>query len=292
MSETSRISGHTHLITLIGKPTTHSLSPATHNLSFGQVGQDSVYLCFDIEKEEDLPAVISAMKVMEGWDGSNVTMPYKQAVIPLLDEMDEAADLMGAVNVIRCKDGKTKGFNSDGAGFWRNVKKAGVELEGKKLTLVGCGGAGSAIFVQAAFEGIAQIDVFEMEGTFGEQKAKDIAPKLEELKGTRVVLYRTGDDEELKASIASSDILVNSTPVGMGEGNADTPVPAEFIKEGMVVADTVYFPQITQLIKDAEAKGCTTVPGFGMMIEQAAIGEEIWYGVEMDADMIARKVYK
>ena len=233
MTQIERISGHTHLIALIGNPTSHSLSPATHNQAFGKAGVDAIYLCFDVQKLEDLPAVFAAMKAMDGWDGCNVTMPYKQAVIPLLDEMDEAAELMGAVNVVRCRDGKTKGFNSDGAGFWRNVRKSGVELEGKRLSLIGCGGAGSAIFVQAAFEGIGEIDVFELEGTRGWRNASEIAPKLTERTGCKVDRHAIGDEDALAASLAACDILVNSTPVGMGEGSTDTPVSAALLSSNM-----------------------------------------------------------
>mgnify|MGYP002516627093 FL=1 len=291
MGESARISGHTHLITLIGNPTTHSLSPATHNLSFEHEGIDTVYLCFDVKDNAQLPKVIEAMKVMEGWDGSNVTMPCKQAVIPLLDELDDAAALMGAVNVIRYRDGKTKGFNTDGVGFWDNVRKHGVDIKGEKLTLIGCGGAGSAVLVQAALDGMTEIDVFEMAEGNGMKNAKELAPKLLEKTGCKVNLFVTGDMEALAASIQSSDVLVNSSPVGMGEGCTDTPVPAELIKPGSVVADTVYFPRETQLINDARAKGCTVVGGLGMMIEQAAVGEEIWYGIKMDTDMIERELY-
>ena len=96
MGESQRISGHTHLISLLGNPTHHSLSPATHNLSFENAGIDTVYLTFDVQKE-DLPGIIGAMKAMDTWDGSNVTMPCKQAIVPLLDELDDAAALIGAV---------------------------------------------------------------------------------------------------------------------------------------------------------------------------------------------------
>lgn len=290
MGEPERISGHTHMISLLGNPTHHSASPATHNLSFEHAGIDTVYLCFDTQAE-DLPQIIHAMKSMDTWDGSNVTMPLKQKVVPLLDDLDDAAALMGAVNVIDCKNGKTKGYNTDGMGFMINLRKHGVQDKGAKMTLVGCGGAGSAILVQAALDGVAAIDVFEMPSGTGHDNAATLIPKLEEKTGCKLALCDTTDKDALKASIAGADILVNSSPVGMGEDSTATPVPPEFIKEGMVVADTIYFPRETQLINDAKAKGCTVVPGLGMMIEQAAAGEKIWYGIDMDNAFIEEKLF-
>lgn len=290
MGESQRISGHTHLISLLGNPTHHSLSPATHNLSFENAGIDTVYLTFDVQKE-DLPGIIGAMKAMDTWDGSNVTMPCKQAIVPLLDELDDAAALIGAVNVVDCKDGKTKGYNTDGMGFMQNLRKHGVADKGAKVTLVGCGGAGSAVLTQGALDGFASIDVFEMKGGANWERTRDLAARVAEKTGCTINVHDSADKDALKACIAASDILINSTPVGMGEGSTATPVPADFIKEGMVVADTIYFPRETQLINDAKAKGCTTVPGLGMMIEQAAAGEKIWYGIDMDNELIERELY-
>lgn len=290
MGELERISGYTHMISLIGNPTHHSSSPATHNLSFQHAGIDTAYLCFEIG-EEDLRKVLDAMKAMDTWDGSNVTMPLKQAIIPYLDEVDDGAALMGAVNVVDCKNGKTKGYNTDGMGFMINLRAHGVKDKGAKMTLVGCGGAGSAVLTQAALDGVAEIDVFEFLDGHGGANVRELAPKITEKTGCKVTLYDTNDKEALKASIATSDILTNSSPVGMGKDSTDTPVPPEFIKEGMVVADTVYFPRETQLLKDAKAKGCTTVSGVGMMIAQAAAGEKIWYGIDMDTDFIEKQLF-
>ena len=154
------ISGHTQLVSLIGKPTGHSKSPVTHTLSFKKCGVDAVYLAFDIEPE-DLPPVLDAMRAMKRWAGSNVTMPCKQAVIPYLDGLSAGAELIGAVNVIeKTEDGKLIGHNSDGMGFMENLRKQGVQVEGATMTLIGPGGAGSALLVQAALDGVAKLNVF------------------------------------------------------------------------------------------------------------------------------------
>ena len=284
------ISGHTHLISLIGNPIRHSKSPVTHSVSFEKLGVDTVYLAFNIGPE-DLPDVLNAMRRMDGWDGSNVTMPCKQAIIPYLDGLSDAAELMGAVNVLqKTEDGKLIGHNSDGAGFWENLRKHGVDPKGKTVTVTGPGGAGSAIWVQGALDGAAKIHVFAREGGPSYQHTLELLPKVIEKTGCDVQLHPFEDIEALKAAIAESDILANATPVGMGDGSTDSPVPADFIKEGMVVADAIYFPLMTQLLQDAEAKGCQVVTGIGMMNEQAAVGEKIWYGVDMPIDDVTAEL--
>ncbi|MEF2560244.1 MAG: shikimate dehydrogenase [Eggerthellaceae bacterium] len=290
MSQRSAISGHTHIISLLGSPIRHSMSPATHNLSFEKLGVDSVYVVFDVT-ESDLPQIVQAMKHMDGWDGSNVTMPCKQAIIPLLDGLSESAELMGAVNVLKKEDGKIIGHNSDGIGFMNNLRKHGVNTSGETMTLIGPGGAGSAIVVQAALDGAKKVHVFAREGGPSYTRSTTLLPRVAEKTGCELILHAFEDKEAIKQAIAESDVLVNATPVGMGAESLKSPVPAEFITPEVVVADAVYHPRMTKLLSDAEAKGCTIVGGIGMMIEQAATGEEIWYGVEMPTQEILDELF-
>lgn len=284
------VTGETHLISLIGKPIRHSMSPATHTLSFKKCGVNAVYVAFEIDPE-DLPDVLAAMRRMDGWDGSNVTMPCKQAIIPHLDGLSDAAELMGAVNVVqKTEDKKLIGHNSDGQGFMDNLKKHGFDPKGKTMTLTGAGGAGSAILVQAALDGISTLHVFCREGGPSYNHVKELGPKVTEKTGCNVVLHAFENKDEMKECVAASDVLANAAPVGMGHDCTDTPVPTEFIKEGMFVADAVYLPRVTQMLQDAEAKGCTIVPGIGMMNEQAAIGERIWYGIDMPTEEVAAEL--
>ncbi|MGI6591449.1 MAG: shikimate dehydrogenase family protein [Eggerthellaceae bacterium] len=284
------VTGETHLISLIGKPIRHSMSPATHTLSFKKCGINAVYVAFEIDPE-DLPDVLNAMRRMDGWDGSNVTMPCKQAIIPHLDGLSDAAKLMGAVNVIqKTEDGKLIGHNTDGLGFMDNLKKHGFDPKGKTMTLTGCGGAGSAILTQAALDGIGTLHVFCREGGPSYKHVQDLGPRVSKSTGCNIVLHAMENKDELRECIQASDVLANSTNVGMGHDCTDTPVPAEFIKEGMYVADAVYLPRVTQLLQDAEKKGCTIVPGIGMMNEQAAAGERIWYGIDMPTEEVAAEL--
>ena len=291
MEETQRIDGHTHLICLIGSPVDHSMSPAIHTRSFELLGINAIYLAFDVQPE-NAGNVIAALRVMHGWDGANVTMPCKQAVIPFLDELSPAAQLMGAVNVIKKEaDGRLTGHNTDGAGFMANLRKHGVQTDGARMTLIGPGGAGSAILVQAALDGVARIDVFARVGGKSHAHAQELIANVAARTDCQIELHDLANSSELRESIASSDILVNASSVGMGEGCTDLPLPAEFIRPGMAVADAIYLPRETQLIREAKACGCTVVPGLGMLLEQAAEGERIWYGADMPTDEIARELF-
>jgi shikimate dehydrogenase len=217
-------------------------------------------------------------------------MPFKQAVIPLLDEMDVAAELIGAVNVISKRDGRLCGHNTDGAGFMRNLRAHGVASGGARMVLLGCGGAGSAVLVQAALDGAERIDVFCRPGRSSWQNAERLQAKLAERCPCRVNCHDLADAVQLKACIDQATVLVNSTSVGMGEQSTDTLVNPSLLHEGLAVADVIYHPRITQLLRDAVGAGCTIVGGLGMILEQAAESETIWYGVEMDTRSVEREV--
>ena len=292
MSSTPVTSGNTRLVSLIGNPIRHSASPATHTLSFNKLGLDAVYVAFNVSAD-GLPAILDAMRAMEGWDGSNVTMPCKQAVIPYLDGLSDAAELMGAVNVIKKEDdGRLIGHNTDGVGFMENLRKHGCETRGVRMTLLGAGGAGSAVLVQAALDGLSHIDVFARAGGPSFAHARELATKIaEKMPETTIELYDFEDTEALVSSMAVNDILTNATNVGMGENCTDVPVPAELVPEHLVVADVIYLPRETQFIRNAAARGCVTVPGLGMMLEQAAAGEAIWFGVDMPTEEIAQELF-
>lgn len=286
------ITGHTHMVAMIGSPVEHSASPATHSLAYKKLGIDAVFLVFDVT-EPDLPNVIGAFRAMKGWVSTTVTMPLKQAVIPYLDELSDEARLIGSVNMItKESDGRLVGHNTDGKGFMNNLEKNGVTVKGATMTLVGPGGAGSAIFVQAALDGVARLDVFAREGgksyrhalLLKENIEKALKDKVEESKDTtncQITIYSLENKDQLKQSISESDILANGTNIGMGEGNNETPVAQDLLRPGMVVADVIYAPIETQLLKDAKALGCKTFNGFGMLDEQAVVADKIRFGVEI-----------
>lgn len=280
MGNTPNVTGHTHMLCMIGSPVDHSMSPATHTRALAKQGIDAVFLVFDVDAE-DVPDVMRAFRRMGGWDGGNVTMPCKQAVIPCLDEISPAAELMGAVNAFRKEpDGRITGHNTDGEGFMNNLINNGVEVKGATMTLVGPGGAGSAILVQAALDGVARLNVFAREGGTSYRHAQSIAGRVSEKTGCDVRIYPLENTEELRARLAESTILANGTNVGMGEGSTDSPVPAEVLHAGLAVADVIYTPAQTQLLRDAAACGARTFNGLGMLNEQAVVAERVWYGLD------------
>lgn len=289
MGQTDRISGHTKTVALIGTPVEHSLSPAMHNTSFEHLGLDFVYLAYDIADDSQLEAAVAGMRAL-GFVGCNVTMPYKTKVLPYLDELSPAAEAMGAVNTIAFVDGKAIGHNTDGAGFMRTVTASGVNVKGKKITLVGAGGAGSAIYTQAALDGAGAIDAYNIKDGFFERTAERIG-RLAEHTGCTMRLIDLADTESLKESVAASVLFVNATRVGMGDLEGHSVLPPEFLVDGLAVGDTVYDPRKTKLIQDAEARGLTIVPGLGMLLRQAAIGEEIWAGAQMPTDLIEQRFF-
>ena len=282
------ISGCTKTICLIGSPVEHSLSPAMHTFSFEQLGVDCVYLAYNVEPEQ-LEAAANGMKEL-GFLGYNVTMPHKRVISRYLDEVSPAAELMGAINTVAIKDGKAIGHNTDGAGFMRNVEENGVDVVGKKITIMGAGGAAMAIYKQAALDGVAEIDVYKRKNDSFDAAAEHIAG-IADKTGCAMCLIDIDDKEAMKASIAESVLLINATNVGMGDLEGQSVVPAEFLVDGLVVADVIYVPRKTKLLEDAEAKGLKTINGLGMLLWQAAIAEDIWVGKEMPTKLVQDKFF-
>lgn len=280
------ISGKTHLVSMIGSPVSHSVSPATHSLAYKKLGIDAVFLVFDIGNE-DLSAVMSAFRAMDGWDSTTVTMPCKQAIIPFLDDLSPEAKLSGAVNVVKKEvDGRIVGYNADGAGFTNNLINHHVKIAGSTMTLLGPGGAGSAILAQAALDGVTRIDAFARKGGSSYTEAFALKERIEQATSCKVNIYPFEDEAQLKRSIEESDILANCTNVGMGNGNTDTPIPSSLIKPGMVVAEVINTPRETQLLKEAKKLGCRTFGGLGMNDQQAVVADKIRFDIEIPIEEI------
>ena len=288
MSELQRISARTKTVALIGSPIGHSLSPAMHNAAFEKLGLDYVYVGFDIQPEQ-LEDSVKGMKALR-FAGFNVTMPFKGAVIPYMEELSDAARLMGAVNcVVIHDDGTATGNNTDGAGFMRNVRESGVQVEGARMTIVGAGGAGSAIYTQAALDGM-DVAVFNRPGKNYDAAEARIA-KIRELCGADITLHDLNDTAALRASIDASQLFTNATRVGMAPNEDGCIIQPDMLHEGLAVADVVYNPIETKLLATAKEKGCTAISGLGMLLWQAAIGEKMWTGQEMPVDYVREKFF-
>jgi len=286
-----RISGTTALYCLIGTPIGHSGSPAMYNYSFQKLGIDSAYVAFDISIEK-VADTISAFKTLN-IKGSNVTMPCKNEVAKFMDELSPAARIVGAVNTIVNDGGKLTGHITDGSGFVRNLKEHGVDIKNKKITILGAGGAATAIQVQCALDGAKEINIFNIKDDFYKKAEKTIENILKEVPECVVNLYDLEDVQNLNEKIAASDILVNATHIGMHPNEDQSPIKdASIFRKDLVVSDVVYNPRKTKFLEDAEAAGCTTVGGIGMLLWQGAEAFKLYTGLEMPAKEVNELYFK
>ena len=282
------ISGATKLVGLIGSPVQHSMSPVMHTDSFKQLGVDAVYAAFDVTPDR-LGDVVKGLAEM-GAVGYNVTMPCKTLVGQYLDGLSPAAELMGAVNTVVIKDGKSYGHNTDGSGFVENLRRHGFDPEGKVVTIVGAGGAGSAIFTQLALDGVACINIFNLKDDFWDatrERVVDLAHKT----GVPMVLNDLDNKEQLARAVKNSSLFINATRVGMPPLDDQCTIEEDMLHDGLFVADTVYDPRETKLIKMAKEHGLQTAPGIEMLLQQAALGEKIWFDADMPIDYIESKYF-
>ena len=279
-----RITGHTELIGLIATPIRHSSSPRMHNEAFAKLGLDYAYLAFEVGNEEleDTIKGFRAMKVR----GSNVSMPNKTVVHKYLDKLSDAAEMCGAVNTIVNDDGVLTGHITDGIGYMSGLKDAGIDIIGKKMTIVGAGGAATAIQVQAALDGVKEISIFNRKDEFFERAQKTVKD-INEKTNCKATLYDLEDLDKLKEEIASSYIFTNATGMGMKPLEGQTYIPDKsFLREDLIVTDVVYAPAETALLKMAKEVGCKTLNGFPMMLFQGAAAFKLWTNQDMPIEHV------
>ena len=279
------VTGYTRLAGLIAKPARHSISPLMHNTAFKANNIDAVYLSFEVEKEQ-LPQFIKGISAFD-MIGVNVSMPYKLAVIPYLDELSEAATLIGAVNtIVPQKDGRLVGHNTDGSGFIRSLVDSNVEIIGEEITVIGTGGAATAICVQAALDGVQKINVFNRQGEFFTQKQQKINEIAQKSQCT-LSLTDLADGKALNKALGNSKLLINATDVGMKPNEAQTPIQDfSAFHDDLAVYDVIYNPRETKLIQIAKEKGLKTVNGLGMLLYQGAYAFELWTGKKMPLEIV------
>ena len=281
-----RITGHTELIGLIATPIRHSSSPRMHNEAFAKFGIDYAYLAFEVGNEEleDTIKGFRAMKVR----GSNVPMPNKTVVHKYLDKLSDAAQMCGAVNTIVNDNGVLTGHITDGIGYMSGLKDAGIDIIGKKMTIVGAGGAATAIQVQAALDGVKEISIFNRKDEFYERAQKTVKD-INEKTNCKATLYDLEDLDKLKEEIASSYIFTNATGMGMKPLEGQTYIPDKsFLRKDLIVTDVVYAPAETALLKMAKEVGCKTLNGFPMMLFQGAAAFKLWTNQDMPIEHVKK----
>jgi shikimate dehydrogenase len=267
---TMNISGKTALYCVIGDPIEHTLSPALQNAAFQALKLDCVFLAFQVAPSQ-VEAALQGVRSL-GLRGLNVTMPHKNAVIPFLDEVDETARFLSSVNTILNDNGKLRGFSTDGTGAHRALEENGADLAGKKLVLLGAGGAAKAIAYTLARE----VDELVLLNRTP-QKLGDLAEALNQKFHKKVTVASTSP-EDIQGSLRDADILVNATNVGMHPNPDLSLVKPEWLKPSLVVMDIVYNPLETRLAKDAKAAGARVISGVEMLLYQGAASFELWTG--------------
>ncbi|CDB75916.1 MULTISPECIES: shikimate dehydrogenase [unclassified Clostridium] len=283
-----RITGHTELIGLMAYPIRHSSSPAMHNAAFAKLGLDYAYLAFEVDNDSLEGAVqgIRSLKLV----GSNVSMPNKTVVHKYLDKLSPAAEMCGAVNTIVNKDGVLTGHITDGTGYMMSLKDNGVDVIGKKMTIVGAGGAATAIEIQAALDGVAEISIFNRKDEFW-ANAEETVRKINEKTNCKAQLFDLADLDKLKEEIASSYLFTNATGMGMKPLEGQTYIPDKsFLRPDLIVSDVVYYPRETELLRMAKEVGCKTMNGLGMMLFQGAAAFKMWTGEDMPIEYMKEKL--
>lgn len=273
---------------IFGFPITHSLSPVMHTASFRSLGLDAEYIAFEVTPEA-LARTLKACQA-EGFCGLNMTIPHKTAVIPLIDRVDPVAALAGAVNTVRFDaDGKTSGFNTDIGGFLTDLKEScGCAPEGKRILLVGCGGAGRAIALGCVRAGAAT--VFLANRT--EARAHEVAALLKPVATRTAVEVLPSDPAYWCSTARTCDVIINGTSAGLHAEDV-SPLPAAAFCPNQVVYDLVYSPtRSTPFLRCAWAQGARGVDGLGMLIHQGAEAFRIWTGRDADIAAMRAAVWK
>lgn len=289
MSDLERIDGRTKLFGLIATPIGHSLAPAMHNMSYRKTGLNCAYIAFEVGNDH-LADVVTGLRALN-LGGFNVSMPNKTKILPLLDEVSPAAEFIGAVNTVVNENGKLIGYNTDGIGYTRSLTEAGFNFVGKKMTLVGAGGAATAVAIQTALDGIAEISLFNRDVS-PSSRAIEIADIINKKTKCKVNVYKLEDADRLKDEIAGSDILTNATGVGMKPLEGQSLIPdTSWLHPELVVSDVIYKPRKTRLLEQAESVGCEALNGLGMMLWAGSKSFELFTGQKMPVEHIKENLF-
>ena len=291
MEQNISITGHTGLTGLLGSPVTHSLSPLMHNESFRQLGLDYVYLCFDVG-EDKLETAVQGLKAC-GIRGFNLTMPDKNRMAELADELTPAAGMIGAVNTVVNENGRLVGHNTDGLGFMRSVADAGLSIRGASMTIFGAGGASTAICAQAALDGVKNLYIFARPESRFRQRTLKLVDSINHSTECRAVLCDQSDHSALKQALEDSSLLVNATSVGMAPDTDHSILEdISLLHQGLTVADIIYNPRETRFLRLAREAGCRTFNGMYMLLYQGAEAFRLWTGQEMPVELIKDKYFR
>lgn len=263
------IDGKTKIYGIFGYPVGHTRSPALHNAAFGHLGMNARYIPFEVDPKDLLSAVegIRAMNLC----GVNVTVPHKEAILPLLDEVHGIAAELGAVNVVVNREGVLLGYNTDVEGFRLSVEAAGVSMEGEQVVILGAGGAAKSVVRAVQNSGAKTIAIFNRT----KERADAIAENFSG-RGAPIDVWEFSDPE-VDSLFENSAIIINTTSQGLR--NEDTlPVAPELLKKHHTLVDIIYHPWETPFLAAGREIGAETVNGYGMLVFQALEAFHIWTG--------------
>jgi len=282
MPENDFISAQTKVLCVIGHPIEHSMSPIIHNAAISDLNLDYIYLAFDIFP----PNLSLAVKGFRAFNiiGINVTLPFKQKILKFLDEIEPMAQKIGAVNAIKNDEGYLIGRNTDAEGAMKAFLDAGHSISGKNVLLLGAGGAARAIAYIMAKEANKIVIANRTE-----KRAMKLANELKKYFNTNIK-GKNINASILKEEAKKTDILINTTPVGMYPNVQLSPISAEFLHKDLIVYDIVYNPLETKLIKDATKKGCKTIGGLDMLVNQGALAFEWWTNKKPNVNLMKNKI--
>ena len=271
------ISGKTRVCAVIGDPIEHTLSPTMHNAAFEHLKFDFVFVAFRVPPDELENAVrgVRALRIR----GLNVTMPHKNSVTEFLDEADSAVKFLGAANTILNQGGRLRGFNTDGVGALKALKNNNVDLAGKKVLLLGAGGAAKAIAFSLAKE-VDELCILNRDVVKARELASVLGPFGREVIGDELAPNR------IQQELQDSDVLINATSVGMTPNASESVVKPDWLRPDLCVMDIVYNPVETRLIQIARGAGAKVINGVEMLLYQGAASFEIWTGCKAPVDVM------
>ena len=264
------INAHTELYGIIGNPVRHSLSPVIHNGAFRRMGLNAVYLAFEVNR---LKEAVSGIREL-GIRGLSVTIPFKTEILPYLDATEGVAGKIRAVNTLAVVGHRLVGYNTDCSGALEALEEK-VDLKGRKVILLGAGGAARAIGFGLKEKG-CEVVIFNRSVDRAEFLARELRCRYHPLSSIKEM---------------DGDLLINATSVGMVPLDGESPVPKEVLREAMVVMDIVYWPLKTRLLRDAGERGCVTIDGLEMLARQGAAQLDIWTGRRQEIGQIKEDLH-
>ncbi len=280
-----QINGETKIVGVIGFPIEHTASPLMHNAAFQHLGLNYIYLPF-LVKPGELKKAVEGLKALNV-KGFNVTIPYKNEVANYVDELKGEASFIHSVNTVVREGDRFIGYSTDGEGFMKSLEEEGIKIKGKSVLIIGAGGASTAISFSLLKEGISSLYIINR----GKERGEKLRNLLLKIYPNSPIHFFPLERKVFPSLLPEVDILINSTPIGMREGDPLLFNP-DFLPSHTVICDIVYKPLYTPLIEEAKKRGNKVVTGLGMLLHQGAIAFRLWTGVEPPLEVMKEALYK